>query len=155
MRQAGVALALATVVPWCPPAASAEAETVERIRSAAAEISLVQEQRGNDSAIIAIADCYDRTSAPGSPLEVAQKCATQDWVISEMSIAFFEQLGTEGKKNHSYQIALDAPGRIATLLLEKKKLSHTDARAFTELMKQHAIPAFVKARYGCEAPPCQ
>jgi HAMP domain-containing protein len=123
------------------PAASGE--EIQRIKSAATEIALVQKSKGNDGALIVIAACYQK--ADHGTAAAAQVCAAQDYAISKVSIAFLSQLGEAGKSNYSYKLALEAPGRILKLLGSTGMDDEQQTR-FLELLKVHALPAFEKAR---------
>jgi hypothetical protein len=155
MRRGGLAPVLLLLLSWGATASAGEAEVIELIRSAATEIALVQKSQGNDGAIIAIADCYEKASTPNASVEDAQKCATQDWLISQLAIAYFTRLGPEGKENYSYKVAVGYQDRIATLLLHDKGVYDDQMHEFVRLLNLHALPAFAKAKYGCEDPPCQ
>jgi hypothetical protein len=146
MRLRPAAVVLLTLVVSSHRTSAAEADLAERIRSAAVEIALIQKSEGNDGALLAVAKCYESAVAETASLEDAQKCATQDWVISQTSIAFFSLLGPVGKQDPSYKVALEAGDRIAALLWYKKGLTGAESAEFYRLLKLHALPAFEKAR---------
>jgi hypothetical protein len=133
---------------------------VANIEKAAAEIAVIQEQKGNDGAEAAIKACYDRELPKAKELTASlEACMAQDIIVAKISAGFYANVSKNLSEEQRKKAGIPNPAdvtkamadRIYAVLL-KLRVPEPDARAFSQIVQTKGMEAFARTRFPKEFP---
>jgi hypothetical protein len=120
---------------------------LDNIRQSAAEIGVIQKERGFFGAQAAVRACYDEAKQPGKTYgKEIERCITQDYVISQAAASLYGSVSPEARRlSNSPEPAAVIEGMSQRIVqaMAHFRVPQQDALQLIALVKEYGLPAFM------------
>jgi len=143
----------------CMPCAALAQDVTARIANinqAAAEIAVLQKQKGADGAFAAIEECYRREFATAKSFSPGvEACVVQDLIVSKVSAAFYGRQTPEVRK----MAGAPEPGEVMNAMIKRTigafrrfSVPEQEARNLNQLVEKHGMDAYGRTMFPGQYP---